>query len=84
MLEVSLTVIALGALVLVRNNLVYRASVRRIDEVHQRNLVAINEGWMREEFFHEYDDEVRYEIQILDLRKWTYKQFYPTPVAWRT
>ena len=74
-LYANLVLVALGALFLVRNELVFRHHKRRIDECHYKNMARINSGDYR---FQPYDHERNgsYLADVLDLRKWSYADFY--------
>lgn len=65
----------IGVLFLVRNAVVYCHKERRRDWIHSHNQAKINAGL--------YDQKLdyskaggNYHAMMLDLRKWTYKQFY--------
>jgi len=68
---IILTIILLiMAAVLVRNNLVFTIRVRRLTEIidlPQRDWVLAYNDF----------ESLKYNSMMLDLRKWTYNQFYP-------
>lgn len=71
-----LCALLLCALMLYRNNLVYQARRRRIDEIYEaqmRILFVEGPGAARPN----YDEMGSYDRQMWDFRKWSYKQFYP-------
>jgi hypothetical protein len=68
MLGLLATVLALSSLLLFRNELVYRAHMRRIDEVFA------SDSWPK--LLREFNEH-SYDWQVLDLRLWTYRQFFP-------
>jgi hypothetical protein len=70
------TVLAICALVLVRNKLVYSITRRRLDEIHRENHAAINAGTFTDAMLARYDEMPSHDSMLFDLRKWTYRQFY--------
>lgn len=68
----SLLVLLAG--LLVRNEIVYVQAIRRIDEVHTYNQAMIRRGVF--DSYYAYPNENTL-LLILDLSKWTYRQFYP-------
>lgn len=65
------TLLALCALMLVRNELTFRVRMRAIDLIHE---IEPHEAWRTA---HQKFMSVTYESMMYDLRKWTFKQFYP-------
>lgn len=74
---IMLTVFAILLLVLVRNQLVFRATMRRIDEIHKENSAAIDAGIDTAFGLNRYSEIPSHESMLFDLRKWTYQQFFP-------
>lgn len=73
-----LSLFAICALAMARNELVHRLRMRRLREVSARADLLIRQ--------HKFDDwrplyaeveATNYFLQVLDLRKWTYRQFWP-------
>jgi len=73
----ALTIVAaLVVLPFVRIEIVYRARIKAIYIAHERAIADINNGnygWMR----HYREIEGDKTWMLFDLRKWTFKQFYP-------
>lgn len=63
-------------LLLVRNAIVYRASLKALDMVSAMAKMAIHEDqpW---EWLYRRLEENSYYLDVLDLRKWTFRQFFP-------
>lgn len=85
----SWTLFALALLVLVRNHIVYRIRTRRLHEIHtvcvRETTAMLDEKTMSElieAISRRYDDldSPSYRAMVFDIRRWTYKQFYPNPV----
>jgi hypothetical protein len=78
----SLTFIALGALFIARNSLVFRIRRRRLDAIYAHYMAEIDAGNLSDpaRITAAYDefDAPSYEAMLLDLRRWTYRQFYAT------
>ncbi len=62
-------VLAVCALILIRNEMVYKYNARAIDYIFSQP----NWGELREK----YDPAGNYNRNMFDLRKWTYKQMFP-------
>lgn len=79
-LIITICVVAsvLLVLLLVRNELVFRANKRAIKLVSEANKRLIKSGlYSSYDFWSVYDSYPSYNAMMLDLRKWTFKQFYP-------
>jgi hypothetical protein len=74
-----LTLMALVVVLLVRNELTFRMRSRRYDEIHAHNVRLIEMGGIPD--LNAYDDMPSYEAMLFDVRRWTYRQFYPQAVA---
>lgn len=74
----DLTVFAIAALALVRNEIVFRHAMRWIEEVHARNSALIEAGDLdgAARGLEDYEKSRMHLTHMLDLRKWTYRQFY--------
>jgi hypothetical protein len=81
MMALALTLLALFCLALVRNDLVYRIRIRRIDEIHEHNVRVIRghdfSGGTRPLTVDFNLSDPSYDAMLFDLRRWTYAQFYP-------
>lgn len=76
MIEIVLTFICLSILILIRNEVVYRARGKAIDVAYAKSLpIPYNEDW--EEPFRQYREYGSYEKMLFSLTKWQYKDFYP-------
>jgi hypothetical protein len=79
----SLTVAAIGILGLVRTEIVFRVRMKRLGEISAKCKRDIG----REDFYplleQRYAELERpsFESMVLDLRRWTYRQFYAAEVA---
>lgn len=77
---------ALCAIFGLRLHLVFSASIRRLEEIHKFNLARINAGEFdvneHDRLILQYHDVMSESVvgRVLDLTKWTYRQFYPNPV----
>lgn len=70
--------LGLAVLLMVRNELVYRARTNAAELVHAANRRLIQFGrYGVGGFWPLYESFVSYSWMILDLRKWTFNQFYP-------
>lgn len=70
--------IAILLFILLRNALVLMVGLRRIEEVRRRNIRAIDEGRYTLSMSDDYPDAWQhYPLFMIDLRKWTYRQFFP-------
>ena len=67
----------LGAFVVLRTYISYRAGMWYLDRVHKRNVRAINEGWMKASFSDDYDVVDTFYLRMLQIHKWTPAQFFP-------
>lgn len=76
-MEILLTIIALLMLALFRNALVFMYSIKaiRITKENSSRDIEIGGDWMRHwDKYHQYDSHTK---MLFDIRKWTFKQFYP-------
>ena len=64
-------------MVIVRNELVYRMRIRRIDEIHEFIVNATDTQLFDARAYKDFRDGPTYDQMVWDLRKWTYRQFYP-------
>jgi hypothetical protein len=77
-----LTTLSICALMLIRNELVFRHSMRRIEAIHQRNKDLIDAGDFDaaerglEDYGSPHHQMRGHFLHMLDLRKWTYRQFF--------
>lgn len=82
MTAMYLALVAIAAIVLNRSQLVYKARIRRIGEIS----AACNRDLLRDGFYARMErryaelDAQSYCSQLLDLRRWTYRQFFPSEV----
>lgn len=72
-MEYALVLMALAVLFLVRNEVVHKHRLRRIDECHANNARRIDNRKEPLKYDHERN---AYVADVLDLRKWTYSDFY--------
>lgn len=72
-----LVLLCLVALFYVRAAIVNKVGLRRLEDMHAANTVLIEAGEF--ERLNSYDgfNSQSYIGDVLDLRKWTYAQFYP-------
>lgn len=77
LLAFFLAALALCGLFALRNRLVFKVRMRRLDEIYSANMKAIHNGRMPPYMYEKYHDAQSYDEQIIDLKKWTYRQFYP-------
>ncbi len=76
-----LVVMAIGAVIYMRSNLVLKMRLRRIDEIGKsvrRDIRTISST----ELNRRYDAlrNIGFYAMVFDITKWTYKQFFPNPV----
>lgn len=72
-----LTLLALIVILMLRNFMVYGFRVRRMREIHQFNLACI----VKREYERALDYDAvlgSYDSMLWDVRKWTFRQFYPS------
>lgn len=69
--------VLLGVFVILRAHISLKAGMRYLDRVHQRNVRAIDEGWMKDSYFDDYNVANEFYIRMLQIHKWTPAQFYP-------
>lgn len=78
------TIMALSCVLGVRNHLVFKYRMRRLDEIHTFCLrsIAFDQIDCMPEIDRRYDeiDNPSYNMMVFDITKWTYRQFYPKPV----
>lgn len=72
-----LTLCCLLPVILVRNGIVLRICMRRIEEIHRLNHERIDAGTWSESDLLRYQQLPNQYAMVLDLRKWTYRQFFP-------
>ena len=77
---ISWTMLVLFALLAFRNELVHRAFIRRLYEIHVHNAHAITRGAMDELVEYPITWQA-YWIALFDLRAWSYRQFFPAALA---
>lgn len=79
-------IVFVTALFLVRNEVVYRVRVRRINYIYQHNLKLLdNHRFITDTGYSpfqrlSYEPEQSYDQMLFDFRKWTYKDFFPEEV----
>lgn len=73
------TILFLCLLVMARNGIVYRANMRAIDMagIEARKLIANRDPNFMAPINLVEPNFWRFLLQILDLTKWTFRQFYP-------
>lgn len=79
---IALTVAVLCLMGIVRNHIVFAVRCRRLHEIKTAcDLQLANHGIfaMADKWYEEFE-RVSYDAMVFDLRRWTYKQFYPNPV----
>lgn len=77
------TMLAMFTLCWLRGNIVYRVGLRRLAEIRQVHDREIATGtFVISKVQQRYEEFGRptFLYKVLDLRKWTYKQFYPNPI----
>ena len=72
-----LFVMAILAIALVRNQLVYKYQVKALQETSKKAKLAMDDDGDWREHYTKLDSYGTYDKMFLDVRKWTYKQFYP-------
>lgn len=73
---IDLTILTLLIITSIRNVLVYIHIMKRLKEIHDRNVELINSNKDPDlDAYHSLPNQV---LLIFDLRKWTYKQCFPT------
>lgn len=75
-----ITWLALCAVLMVRNSLAWGIQRQRIEEIHQANVRDIN-AKLPVDCAQRYKQLHNQYLMVLDLTKWTYRQFYPQEVA---
>jgi hypothetical protein len=72
---------AIGPFIAWRNHLVFTARIRRIDEIAAANKrdIARHEYGRLDLRWAEFR-ATTYDAMLFDLRRWTYRQFYPEDV----
>lgn len=75
-------VVLLGVLLLFRNQLVYRARMKRLDAIKHRAYQLISERLDRswELLYADFHAGPSYLAMVFDLRKWAYRDFYSEDV----
>lgn len=65
-----------GAFIIIRYTINLIHSLKRIDEVHDYNVSLIpSQTYWKDKARHDANDN--FIMQLIDIRKWTYKQFFP-------
>ena len=72
-----LFVLAMMIIALFRNHLVYKYQVKALQETSKKTRAAIDNDGDWEKYYTKLDSYGTYDKMFLDVRKWTYKQFYP-------
>lgn len=75
LVAVVIAIVAVAAILLVRNELVYTFRLRRIAVCGEAAIKAINEGKEWRQYWRSFD-ALTYDSMLFDFRKWTYNQFY--------
>jgi hypothetical protein len=78
----ALTVLVMCVVALVRNELVYRIRMRRIGEISAKCTSELGRADfipVMEARYAELDTP-NHHVMVIDLTKWTYRQFYPEGV----
>jgi hypothetical protein len=70
-------VLLLCVVMLIRNALAARYTLRRLDEIHARNLARLDSGTWSPDDTEEYKRVEGHLSLVLDMRRWTYRQFFP-------
>ena len=73
-----LFVMAMMVITAVRIRLVYKYQIRALEKTRRKARAAINfldADW--EKYYTKLDSYGTYNKMMLDVRKWTYRQFYP-------
>ena len=75
----SMLVGLLGVLLLLRNRLVSAVRMKRLEAIARRanQLIAqrLDRSWMQ--LYSDFQAGPSYMSMVFDLRKWTYRDFYP-------
>lgn len=74
---ISVTWLVFAVILLIRNAMVARFHMRRLSEIRARHEAMIDAGGWSDECLKEYDIPVQQVRAVFDLRKWTYRQFFP-------
>jgi hypothetical protein len=74
-------VIAISIFMLLRNKLVFKAQMRRIEEISaaSKRDIARHEYGRLDQRWADFR-ATTYDAMLFDLRRWTYRQFYPEDV----
>ena len=62
---------------MLRNHLVYKYQIKAIRETNKKARNAANNDGDWEKYYTKLDNYDTYDKMFPDIRKWTYKQFYP-------
>lgn len=66
----------------IRTHRVIAFRLKRVDEIYERNAVALQEGWFMRDFAREYLRLPSFKEMEFNFRCWTYRQFFPQPLYW--
>jgi hypothetical protein len=75
-IALALTVISLVAVVCLRTVVLFKVQMRRLIEIHDLAQRLIDQGKPWEHLYQDFDLTSSGPSQLLDLTKWTYRQFY--------
>lgn len=76
-LEILLTIICLEVLFIIRTVLVHRIRMRQLGLIEERVFALATQGKEWQATFDNWHQGQTSIGQMLDLTKWTHKQFYP-------
>ena len=68
---------AMIVIAMFRNHLVFKYRIRAIREISKKAKAAIDSDGDWRKYYIKLDNCDTYNKMLLNLRKWTYKQFYP-------
>ena len=68
---------AMMVIFLFRNRLVHEYRMKAIKETNKKAKAAIKNDGDWEKYYTELDSYGTHDKMFLDVRKWTYRQFYP-------
>jgi hypothetical protein len=60
-----------------RNNLIFKIRNQAIKKIYDENIKNIGTSKTRKEYDSILDKPGSYYFMVIDLRKWTFKDFYP-------
>ena len=76
-LYLGLFVMAMMVIFRFRNRLVHEYRMKAIKETSKKAKAAIKNDGDWEKYYIKLDNYDTYNKMVLDIRKWTYRQFYP-------